>query len=66
MADFDEYIQCNHTVDALYKKPNQWAEKALLNVARMSWFSSDRSIQDYSDQIWHLEKTPIDLDQAEE
>ena len=66
LADFDDYIQCNDSVDALYKKPNQWAEKALLNVSRMSWFSSDRSIQDYSDQIWHLEKTPIDLDQAGE
>ena len=62
LADFEEYILCNDAVDTLYKEPNRWAEKALLNVARMSWFSSDRSIQDYSDQIWHLKKTSIELD----
>ena len=61
LADYGEYIKCNEEVDKLYAKPNKWAEKAILNVARMGWFSSDRSIQDYVDDIWHLERTPIDL-----
>ncbi len=61
LADFESYIQCNEAVDALYASPSKWAEKAILNVARMGWFSSDRSIQDYCDQIWHLERTPIDM-----
>jgi starch phosphorylase len=61
LADFEPYIECQNQVDALYAKPSKWAEKAILNVARMGWFSSDRSIQDYCDQIWHLEHTPIEL-----
>ena len=62
LTDFEDYIICNEKVDSLYQSKNNWAEKALLNVSRMAWFSSDRSIQDYSDQIWHLSKTPIILD----
>ncbi|MEA2068608.1 MAG: glycogen/starch/alpha-glucan family phosphorylase, partial [Verrucomicrobiota bacterium] len=61
LADYEAYIQCNEKVDALYANPSKWAEMAILNVARMGWFSSDRSIQDYCDGIWHLERTPVDL-----
>ncbi len=61
LADYEDYIKTNRDVDALYAKPSKWAEKAILNVARMGWFSSDRSIQDYVDGIWRLEKTPIDM-----
>jgi len=61
LADYEPYIKCNEDVDKLYAKPAKWAEKAILNVARMGWFSSDRSIQDYCDDIWHLERTPVEL-----
>lgn len=61
LADFADYVKCNELVDALYSTPAKWAEKAILNVARMGWFSSDRSIQDYCDTIWHLEPSPIKL-----
>ncbi len=60
LADFDAYVECQAKVAELYADESAWAEKAILNVARMGWFSSDRSIQDYSDRIWHLEQTPID------
>ena len=62
LADFADYIHCNEKIDDTYATPSTWAEKAILNVARMGWFSSDRSIQDYSDGIWHLEKSPIQMD----
>ena len=62
LADFADYVKCNEAVDKLYATPTKWAEKAILNVARMGWFSSDRSIQDYSDNIWHLEPCSISLD----
>jgi starch phosphorylase len=61
LADYAEYVKCNEEVDNLYATPTKWAEKAILNVARMGWFSSDRSIQDYCDDIWHLERTPVDM-----
>jgi len=61
LADYEDYVSCNEKVDQLYAQPSKWAEMALLNVARMGWFSSDRSIQDYCNDIWHLEKTPVDL-----
>jgi starch phosphorylase len=59
LADFEAYVECQAKVEALYADPSAWAEKAILNVARMGWFSSDRSIQDYCDEIWHLERTPV-------
>ena len=60
LADFEDYIRCNEEVDKLYSTPTKWAEKAILNVARMGWFSSDRSIQDYCDDIWELEPSPVE------
>ncbi|MCK4563503.1 MAG: glycogen/starch/alpha-glucan phosphorylase [Verrucomicrobia bacterium] len=59
LADYESYVECQAKVGELYADESAWAEKAILNVARMGWFSSDRSIQDYCDDIWHLEKTPI-------
>ena len=59
LADFERYVACQEKVAGLYADKAAWAEKALLNVSRMGWFSSDRSIQDYCDRIWHLERTPI-------
>lgn len=64
LADYESYVECQAKVDELYASESAWAEKAILNVARMGWFSSDRSIQDYSDDIWHLEKAPITLSDA--
>lgn len=61
LADYESYITCNEEVDKLYAKPSKWAEMAILNVARMGWFSSDRSIQDYVDDIWHLEPCAVDM-----
>jgi starch phosphorylase len=59
LADFQPYVECQEKVGKLYAKESAWAEKAILNVARMGWFSSDRSIQDYCDDIWHLERSAI-------
>ena len=59
LADYEDYITCNKKVDNLYLNRNEWLKKSLLNIARMGWFSSDRSINDYSQKVWHLEKTSI-------
>jgi starch phosphorylase len=52
--DFTSYSAMQRRIDALWGTPAAWREKAILNVARMGWFSSDRTIRDYSDEIWGL------------
>ena len=55
LADFEDYIICNEKVDSLYQSKNNWAE-SFIKCFQNGLLSSDRSIQDYSDQIWHLLK----------
>ena len=57
LADFESYIQAQQRVDALYRKPKAWCDKAIANVAGMGVFSSDRTIGEYARQIWNL--TPV-------
>ncbi len=58
MADFASYLAAQARVDALYRKPAQWSERAICNVAGMGAFSSDRAIRDYAQRIWHVEPAP--------
>lgn len=55
MADFDSYIATQKKVEELYLNPKEWAKKSILNVARCSFFSSDRSIEDYNRLVWNAE-----------
>lgn len=50
--DFTSYSAMQREVDALWHDQRLWREKAILNVARMGWFSSDRTIREYADEIW--------------
>lgn len=54
LADLRSYIEVQDKVSALYKKTREWDRKALLNVARSGKFSSDRTIREYADEIWHI------------
>ena len=47
-------VSCHGRVDTLYRSPADWHHKALLNVAGMGVFSSDRTIREYADEIWHV------------
>jgi starch phosphorylase len=53
-ADFASYAAMQRELDTLWLQPQRWREKAILNVARMGWFSSDRAIREYSEEIWGL------------
>jgi starch phosphorylase len=52
-ADFDSYWTAQRTVDALYGTPGWW-RAAILNTARVGWFSSDRAIREYADKVWDV------------
>jgi starch phosphorylase len=52
LADFGSYVACQEKVDALYRNPEEWTRKAILNTARMGWFSSDRTVGEYAEKIW--------------
>jgi starch phosphorylase len=54
LADYTAYAECQAKVSAAYADPCDWARKSILNVARMGWFSSDRSIREYCEHIWHV------------
>ena len=56
LADFDSYAKAQEKVAAAYADRNEWAKKAILNIARSGKFSSDRTIEDYVTDIWKLDK----------
>ncbi len=59
LADYASYVACHDRVSALYNKPDEWAKKAILNVAGMGKFSSDRTIREYAEKIWHIEPVAV-------
>ncbi len=61
LKDFRSYADAQKQVDAAYRNQNWWAKAAILNVANSGKFSSDRTIQEYVDDIWHLDKVEVKL-----
>ena len=56
LADYEAYCQAQSSVRDLYKDRSRWAKVCLTNIAKSGFFSSDRTIQQYVDDIWHLDK----------
>jgi glycogen phosphorylase len=54
LADYQDYIDCQNRVSALWCNPQAWTRMSILNVARMGKFSSDRSIRDYCREVWKV------------
>ncbi|KWT77382.1 glycogen/starch/alpha-glucan phosphorylase [Candidatus Magnetominusculus xianensis] len=59
MADFESYAKCQERVAELYKDQALWTKMSILNVANMGFFSSDRTIKEYADDIWLVK--PVDV-----
>jgi starch phosphorylase len=59
LADFRAYCDAQARVDAAYRDRAGWAKSAILNTARLGKFSSDRTIREYAEEIWHLPAVPV-------
>ena len=53
LGDFDSYVKAWEDVDKMYSDRQKWEKMSLVNIARSAFFSSDRTIKEYSDDIWH-------------
>ncbi|POR44397.1 glycogen phosphorylase [Methylobacterium sp. V23] len=53
-VDFDDYWRVQRSVDQAWNDPKAWWRTAILNTARMAWFSSDRSMREYAEEIWRV------------
>jgi starch phosphorylase len=60
-ADYQSYIECQERVSQAYRDQHNWNRMSILNTARMGFFSSDRTIQDYCQNIWNVEPVKIEL-----
>ena len=56
IRDFESYVEAQKRIDTEYRDAKTWTKKAILNVAMSGFFSSDRTIEEYNDKIWHLKK----------
>ena len=65
LKDFRAYAQAHERVEAAYRDEKRWAKMALWNTACSGKFSSDRTIQEYVNDIWHLEKMIVNLPKEE-
>jgi starch phosphorylase len=59
LADYAEYIKTQDEIGIAYKDKARWARMAILNTARVGKFSSDRTISEYANEIWHLEPVNV-------
>jgi starch phosphorylase len=64
-CDFDSYYDTQRRVDEAYKNPLNWAAMALTNTAQMGFFSSDRTIKGYAQDIWHVKSFLEGSDESE-
>ncbi len=54
LADFNSYLAISDRADEIYRDPAEWNRRAILNTARMGYFSSDRTIHEYAKKVWNL------------
>jgi starch phosphorylase len=60
LKDFRSYEATQKKVELAYRDSKGWAKSAILNVAKCGKFSSDRTIEEYANEIWHLEKVKVE------
>lgn len=55
LRDFEAYFTAHNAINEAYKHPSKWWESSIVNISKSGIFSSDRSIRDYADTIWHIQ-----------
>ncbi len=63
LKDFHSYVDAQKRVEEEYRDPLGWARKAILNIANAGKFSSDRTIEEYANDIWKLSKVKVEIEQ---
>jgi len=58
LADLEAFNKALHDAEKDYTNPQKWAKKAIINVAKIGYFSSDRAVMEYAKNIWHIK--PVD------
>ena len=61
LKDFRSYAEAQRKIDERYRDTNGWAKTVMTNTAKVGKFSSDRTIEEYATEIWHLTKTPVEM-----
>jgi glycogen phosphorylase len=61
LEDYQDYVACQNTVNAAYLDVPRWTTMSILNVARSGYFSSDRAIRQYCEEIWHAVPVHVEL-----
>ena len=59
LADLGSYLEADARLVELYRQPDEWARKAILNIAASGKFSSDRTIAEYAADIWQATPCPV-------
>jgi starch phosphorylase len=62
LADYQSYIDCQDEVEKAYSDVERWTRMSILNVARCGYFSSDRTIRQYCEDIWHVEPVRVEAE----
>ncbi|WP_138502084.1 glycogen/starch/alpha-glucan phosphorylase [Nostoc sp. PA-18-2419] len=65
-ADYQSYIECQQKVSQAYQQQENWIRMSIFNAARTGYFSSDRTIREYAQDIWHLQPVTINLNDSQE
>ena len=56
LKDFSAYVEAQGKVAEAFENESQWSKKSLINIAKSGYFSSDRTIQEYADDIWNIRR----------
>jgi glycogen phosphorylase len=54
MKDFDAYVKAHEIANTMYQDRKDWLRKSIINIAHSGYFTSDRTISDYNNDIWNL------------